>query len=85
MDSYVVSYILLLFAMIFSLYAQIKVNTTFSKFSKKANRRGLTGAQVARMILDSKGLYSVTVEHVHGDLSDHYDPRANTVRLSDSV
>lgn len=85
MDPYVLSYILLLFAMIFSLYAQIKVNTTFSKFSKRSNRRGLTGAQVARMILDSKGLYSVTVEHVHGNLSDHYDPRSNTVRLSDSV
>ena len=85
MDPYVLSYILLLFAMIFSLYAQIKVNTTFSKFSKRSNRRGLTGAQVARMILDSKGLYSVTVDHVHGNLSDHYDPRSNTVRLSDSV
>ena len=85
MDPYVLSYILLLFAMIFSLYAQIKVNTTFSKFSKRSNRRGLNGAQVARMMLDSKGLYSVTVEHVHGNLSDHYDPRSNTVRLSDSV
>ena len=85
MNPYVLSYILLLFAMIFSLYAQIKVNTTFSKFSKRSNRRGLTGAQVARMILDSKGLYSVTVEHVRGNLSDHYDPRSNTVRLSDSV
>jgi uncharacterized protein len=67
------------------LYAQWRVKSTFGKYSKVMNRRGLTGAQVARRILDENGLYDVPVEQVPGDLSDHYDPRARALRLSPPV
>lgn len=78
-------YSLLIVAFIFSMWAQIKVNSTFSKYSKVSSRRGITGADAARMILDRNGLSNVRIERVSGNLSDHYDPRTNVVRLSDSV
>lgn len=78
--------LILLFAAIgLTIYAQIKVRSTFRKYSKNRGSFGLTGSQVARYILDKNGLYNVRIEHVHGKLSDHYDPRAKVVRLSDSV
>jgi Zn-dependent membrane protease YugP len=77
--------ILVIPAVLISLFAQIKVKTTFNKYSKVYARGGRTAADVARMILDKNGLHNVTVERVPGNLSDHYDPRSNTVRLSDSV
>lgn len=78
--------LILLFAVIgLIIYAQIKVRSTFRKYSKIRGSFGLTGSQVARYILDKNGLYNVRIEHVHGELSDHYDPRAKVVRLSDSV
>jgi uncharacterized protein len=67
------------------LYAQWRVKSTFGKYSKVMNRRGLTGAQVARVILDAHGLQDVPVEQVPGELSDHYDPRARALRLSPPV
>ena len=72
-------------AMIFAFWAQFKVNSTFNKYAKVYNRRGLTGAEAARRVLDANGLYHVTVERVHGRLTDHYDPKANVIRLSDTV
>lgn len=79
-------YIILVLPAIFvSLYAQFKVNSTFSKYSKLSNKRGLTGAEVARRILDMNGLHHVVIEHVKGNLSDHYDPKSRVLRLSDSV
>ena len=79
-------YIILVLPMILiSIFAQIKVKTTFNKYSRVFARGGRSAADVARMILDKNGLYDVTVERVPGDLSDHYDPRSNTVRLSDNV
>ena len=72
-------------ALIFSLWAQSKVNSTFKKYAKVRNCRGLTGADVARRVLDANGLHHVAIEHVRGHLTDHYDPRANVIRLSDSV
>ena len=79
-------YILIFLAMlILPIWAQINVTSTFNKYSKVGNSRGLTADQVARMILDSNGLYNVGIEHIKGNLSDHYDPRTNVVRLSDSV
>jgi len=79
-------YIILVLPMILiSVFAQIKVKTTFNKYSRVFARGGRSAADVARMILDKNGLYDVTVERVPGDLSDHYDPRSNTVRLSDNV
>ncbi len=77
--------VLVLPAIILATVAQIKVKTTYSKYSKEMNARGYTAAQVARMILDKNGLYDVKIERVSGDLTDHFDPRTNVVRLSQSV
>lgn len=77
--------ILVLPALIFTMYAQSKVNSTFKKYSAVGNRRGFTGAQVARKILDMNGLQNVVVERVGGNLTDHFDPKANVVRLSDAT
>ena len=79
-------YILLILVMlILPLWASYNVKATFDKYSSVHNSRGLTADQVARQILDSNGLYHVGVEHISGNLTDHYDPKANVVRLSDSV
>ena len=72
-------------AMIFAFWAQINVQMTFSLFRQVRNRRGLTAADVARRILDANGLNYVQIQRVSGELTDHYDPRAQVVRLSDSV
>lgn len=76
--------LLLLIMILLPIIAQINVMTTFSKYSKVSNSRGLTADEVARRILDANGLTYVGIEHIKGNLSDHYDPRANVVRLSDS-
>ena len=72
-------------AFFFSLWAQFKVNSTFEKYSKQRTRRGITGADAARRVLNENGLYDVRIEHIAGNLTDHYDPRAKVIRLSDSV
>ena len=77
--------ILVLPALIFAMYAQSKVTTTFNKYRTVKNLRGYTGADVARRILDMNGLQNVIIERVGGNLTDHYDPKANVVRLSDST
>ena len=66
------------------IYAQMKVKGTYNKFSKVASQRGMTGAQVARMILDQHGLTDVRVVPTQGVLSDHYNPATKTVALSES-
>jgi uncharacterized protein len=68
--------------MIIPLIVQMYLRSTYSKFLKVGTSSGLTGAQAARRILDENGLYDVTVEEVRGHLSDHYDPRSRSVRLS---
>ncbi len=78
-------YILLLCAIAYSFWAQVNVSGTFSKYSKKPNASGLTGAQAARLILDRNGLGNIAIEHVPGELTDHYDPSAHVLRLSDST
>ena len=70
---------------IISVWAQIKVSTTFNKYSKMTTARGLSGYAAARQILDANGLYNVKIEQIRGELTDHYDPRANVIRLSESV
>lgn len=65
--------------------AQSMVKSRFQKYSQVRTARGLTGAQVARRILDENGLYNVAVEETQGFLSDHYDPRSRTLRLSPAV
>jgi Zn-dependent membrane protease YugP len=77
--------IILIPAIIFSLIAQITVKSAFSKYSGEYNSRGLTGADTAREILDKNGLTNVRIEHISGSLTDHYDPTANVIRLSDDV
>lgn len=76
---------LVLPAVIFALFAQYNVKSTFAKYSKITNRNGMTGFESARRILDSNGLYNVEVARVEGELTDRYDPRNNTVYLSDAV
>ncbi len=80
--------IFLLFAippLLLGLWAQFRVQSAFSHFSKVRTASGVTGAQAARSILDSNGLQTVTVERVGGTLSDHYDPRQKVLRLSNDV
>lgn len=72
-------------AFILVLWAQFKVKSTFAKYLQIENSRGFTGAQVARDILDKAGLNHVRVERVAGELTDHYDPRAQVLRLSEQV
>ncbi len=71
--------------MLFAFYAQIKVSSTFNKYLKVRGRRGVTGAQAARRILDHNGLNHVPVRMTGGKLSDHYDPRSRSVSLSQEV
>ncbi len=71
--------------MIFLLYAQWRVKSTFNKYSKVPNQRGMSGAEVARALLDANGLRDIPVEMINGDLTDHYDPRSRTMRLSKPV
>ena len=72
-------------ALIFALWAQFNVKTTFAKYSRVRSDRGMTGYDAARLILDRNGLGNVRIEQVAGDLTDHYDPKANVIRLSQSV
>ena len=77
--------ILVLPAVIFALWASSHVNSTFNKYSKQFNSRNLTGAQAARFVLDRNGCRDVRIERISGNLTDHYDPASNVIRLSDSV
>ena len=70
---------------IISLICQINVSSTFSKYSQMRNSRNMTGAQAAEFVLRQNGLYGVRIERVAGNLTDHFDPRTNVIRLSDSV
>ncbi|NMB20876.1 MAG: zinc metallopeptidase [Firmicutes bacterium] len=79
------TFFLVLPALFFAMYAQFKVQSTFSRFLRERSYGGFTGYQVARQILDDNGLHNVSVERVGGQLSDHFDPRSNTVRLSPDV
>lgn len=71
--------------LLLALFAQWRVKSAFNKYSQVRNLRGLTGAQVARAMLDAEGLHDVPVEPAQGILSDHYDPRSRTLRLSETV
>jgi hypothetical protein len=77
--------ILVVPALLVALFADIKVKSAFSKYSKIPAKAGYTAREVARFILDSNGLQDVQIERIGGNLTDHYDPRSNTVRLSDNV
>ena len=79
------TYILVILAFVLSLIASFGVQATFSKYKKEKTSRGVTGADAARRILDMNGLYNIRVERIAGNLTDHYDPSANVIRLSDST
>ena len=79
------TYVLVIIGAILCAIASANVKGTFNKYSKVSNRRGMTGAEVAEHILRISGISYVTVEHVSGNLTDHYDPRTRVLRLSDSV
>ncbi len=72
-------------ALILAMWAQARVSSTFNRYSKIVSQKGLTGCEVARKILDANGLHEIGVERVAGNLTDHFDPKANVIRLSDSV
>lgn len=78
-------YWLVLIPVIVAMLASANVNSTYKKYERVRNSRGLTGEMAARKILDANGLYNVRIEHISGSLSDHFDPRSNVVRLSDST
>lgn len=80
-----VGFMLVLPAMVFAMWAQFRVQSTFAKYLQVRAQSGMTGAQVARAILDDAGLHDVGVELTHGRLTDHYDPRARLMRLSPDV
>ena len=80
--SYVV---LVLPCILLSLWASANVNSTFKKYSGQFSRRHLTGAEAAQRVLSAHGVRGVRIERVSGKLTDHYDPRANVIRLSDEV
>ena len=79
------TYILVIIAFALTLFASFGVKSTFAKYDKIRNTRGITGADAARRILSSNGISDVRVEHTPGALTDHYDPRTNVVRLSDAT
>ena len=77
--------VLILPCMIFSMIASSRVNSTFQKYSAQYSQRRITGAEAARRVLAHNGVSGVRIERVAGNLTDHYDPRTNVIRLSDSV
>ena len=79
------TYLLVLIGAILCIWAQMRVKSTYKKYSRVRSRSGLTGAQAAQRILQLSGIYDVRIEHVRGELTDHYDPSNKVLRLSDAV
>lgn len=84
-DSLMTYIVLVLPAVILAMWASANVNSTFKKYSKVPSASGYTGFDAARRILDANGLTHIRIEHISGNLTDHYDPKAGVIRLSDSV
>lgn len=79
------TYWLIIVGMVICLIASARVKTTFSKYSKIRSISGMTGKDVAEAILEGEGIYDVSVQHVSGNLTDHYDPRSRVLNLSDAT
>lgn len=79
------TYILVLIGAILSMIASSMVQSTYNKYARVRSMSGMTGAQVAELILRNKGITDVRIEHVSGNLTDHYNPKTKVVKLSDSV
>ena len=79
------TYILVLIAAFLCIAAQMHVNSTYKKYARVTSRSGMTGAEAAQRILQMSGIYDVRIEHIRGNLTDHYDPKNKVLRLSDTV
>ena len=79
------TYMLVVIGLIITLIASANVNGTFKKYDKVLSRRGITGAMVARKILDANGLQNIRIERVSGNLTDHFSPKEGVIRLSDAT
>lgn len=79
------TYVLVIIAFLLTLFASMGVKSTFSKYNDVRSSRGITAASAARQIFDANGLQNIRIEHVSGDLTDHYSPNENVIRLSDST
>ena len=79
------TYVLVIIAFLLTLFASMGVKSTFSKYNDVRSSRGITAASAARQILDANGLQNIRIEHVSGDLTAHYSPNENVIRLSDST
>lgn len=79
------TFIILIPALLLSLWATLSVQSRFNHYSQVRSRIGMTGAELAKFILEASGLYNVRVESIYGSLTDHYDPRAKVVRLSQAT
>lgn len=79
------TYMLVLVGAVLCIWAQMRVQSTYRKYARIRSRSGLTGAEAAQRILQMSGIYDVRIEHVRGELTDHYDPSSKVLRLSDSV
>ena len=79
------TYFLVIIGAIICMIASARVNSTFKKYSKYRSMTGMTGAQAAERILNYAGIYDVTIQHVSGNLTDHYNPKQKTLNLSDPV
>lgn len=79
------TYFLVLIGAVLSLLASAKVNSTFNKYKRIRSASGMTGAEAAERILHQNGIYDVGIEHISGNLTDHYDPRSKMLRLSDAT
>ena len=79
------TYILVLIGALLCIWANFRVTSTFKKYSRVRSRSNMTGAQAAEELLHRQGIYDVTIEHVTGSLTDHYDPRSKVLRLSDDT
>ena len=79
------TYWLVIIGALMCIFAQMRISTTFNKYSKVRSRSGMTGAQAAQRILQLSGIYDVGIEHISGNLTDHYDPSSKILRLSDAT
>ena len=79
------TYMLVIIGVIICLLASSRMKSTFNKYSRVRNHSGMTGREAAEQVLRGAGIYDVRVEHISGDLTDHYDPRTKVLRLSDAT
>lgn len=79
------TYLLVIIGAVLCIFAQMRVSSTFNKYAKVRSASGMTGAQAAQRILQLSGIYDVRIEHIRGNLTDHYDPSAKVLRLSDAT